>query len=227
MPLRAVLFDLDETLLDFGRSQRSALAAALRRLDLPYSAARLELYRRINDRLWERYRRAEIGAAELAVERFREYLALTGSDPRRGARLSRTFEGELKRRAHLHPGCRRTLRALLGRFRLGVVTNGLTRIQHGRIRKAGLHRFFDTVVTSQACGVAKPDPRILTIALEALGVGPRDAVYVGDDPAVDQQAALAAGLAFVWVDRGRPLPRGVRAPRRRVTHLREVAGLLV
>ncbi len=199
----------------------------MRRLGLPYSASRLELYRRINDRLWERYRRGEISAAELAVERFREYLSETGADPRRGARLSRTFEGELARRAHLHPGCRATLRALLGRVRLGVVTNGLTRIQHGRLRTAGLRRFFDTVVTSQACGVAKPDPRILTIALDDLGVDPPDAVYVGDDPAVDQQAARAAGLGFVWVDRGRPLPSGVRAPRRRVTHLSEVAGLLV
>lgn len=188
---------------------------------------RLRLYREINDRLWERYRQGRIGAAELAVERFREYLAETGADPRRGARLSRTFENELAHRAHLHPGCRAMLRALFGRFRLAVVTNGLTRIQHGRLRVSGLRRFFETVITSQACGVAKPDPRILTIALQELGVEARESVYVGDDAAVDQQAAHAAGLAFVWVDRGRRVPRGVRRPRRRVKHLREVAGLLV
>ncbi len=142
-------------------------------------------------------------------------------------RLSRAFEDALARSAHLHAGCRATLRTLSRRFRLGVVTNGLTRIQHGRLRVSRLRPFFDTVVTSQACGVAKPDPRILAIALEKLGVEAREAVYVGDDLAVDHVAARAAGLAFVWVDRGRQVPRGVRRPARRVRHLREVARLLI
>lgn len=142
-------------------------------------------------------------------------------------RLSRAFEDALARSAHLHPGCRAALRTLSRRFRLGVVTNGLTRIQHGRLRVSRLRPFFDTVVTSQASGVAKPDPRILAIALEELGVEAHEAVYVGDDLAVDHAAARAAGLAFVWVDRGRQVPRGVPRPRRRVRHLREVARLLV
>jgi putative hydrolase of the HAD superfamily len=107
------------------------------------------------------------------------------------------------------------------------VTNGLTRIQNGRLRVSGLDRYFETVVTSEACGVAKPDPRILEIALHQLGIGPREAVYVGDDPAVDHAAARGAGVPFVWVDRGRPLARGLRAPRRRVTHLGEVGDLLL
>jgi len=161
------------------------------------------------------------------VERFSEFLEETGADPRRALRLSRAFESELARTAHLHTGCRATLRALSRRFRLGIVTNGLTRIQNGRLRVSGLRPFFDTVITSQACGFAKPDPRILGIALEELSVAAGEAVYVGDDLAVDHAAARAAGVDFVWVDRGRPVPRGVRRPRPRVQHLREVAALLI
>jgi HAD superfamily hydrolase (TIGR01549 family) len=161
------------------------------------------------------------------VKRFREFLEETAADPRRAKRLATAFESELARSAHLYPGCRATLRALSRRYRLGVVTNGLTRIQNGRLRVSGLRPFFETVVTSQACGFAKPDPRILGIALEHLRLKAGDAVYVGDDLAVDHVAARAAGVDFVWIDRGRPVPRGVRRPRRRVRHLREVEGLLI
>jgi len=106
------------------------------------------------------------------------------------------------------------------------VTNGLTRIQRGRLRASGIDQYFETVITSEACGIAKPDPRILKLALERLGVSPREAVYVGDDPAVDLAAARGAGIAFVWIDRGcHPAPAG--RSHRRVTHLGEVEGLLV
>jgi len=168
-----------------------------------------------------------VGAAALKRRRFADYLRETGEDPRRAPGLARLYEGELSRRAHPLPGCRATLRRLRPRFRLGLVTNGLTRIQHGRLRVSGLDRYFETVVTSEACGVAKPDPRILELALDRLGLAAREAVYVGDDPAVDHAAARGAGMPFVWVDRGRPLARGLRPPRRRVTHLGEVPELLL
>ena len=116
------------------------------------------------------------------------------------------------------------LRQLRKRYRLGVVTNGIDRVQRSRLAASGLAPLFDTIVTSQSCGFAKPDPRILHVALDAMGVSPRHAVYVGDDPATDGTAARAAGVRFVWMDRGQPT-RG-RRPVRRVESLRELAELL-
>jgi HAD superfamily hydrolase (TIGR01549 family) len=115
------------------------------------------------------------------------------------------------------PGCRPVLQALAPRYRLGVVTNGIDRVQRSRLAASGLVPFFETIVTSQGCGYAKPDPRILHVALDALAVAPQQAVYVGDDPAVDGAAASAAGVRFIWMDRGHPV-RG-RRPRNRIVHL--------
>jgi putative hydrolase of the HAD superfamily len=147
------------------------------------------------------------------------------ADPRRAARLGETFLDHLSARGDRLPGCRTVLRRLGKRFRLGVVTNGIDRVQRARLTVSRLDAFFDTVVTSEGCGFAKPDPRILQVALDALGVAPRNAVYVGDDPDVDGRAAAAAGVAFCWVDRGTGPARRPR-PRRRITHLRELEELL-
>jgi FMN phosphatase YigB (HAD superfamily) len=101
------------------------------------------------------------------------------------------------------------------------VTNGIDRVQRSRLAISGLSPFFEVIVTSQGCGFAKPDPRILHVALDALGVSPRRALYVGDDPATDGGAATAAGVRFCWMDGGRLVPG--RRPRRRVEDLRQLA----
>jgi YjjG family noncanonical pyrimidine nucleotidase len=227
---RAVLFDLDETLLDFGLSERRALRAALAEHGLPAGPSVVEAYRRINDALWARYRRGTIRQPALARERFRRLLRGLGADPRAADALGELYLTDLSRRADLLPGCRRTLVALARRHRLAIVTNGIDRVQRGRLEASGLRRLFDVVVTSEGCGFRKPDPRILENALAALGVTPRHALYVGDDLETDGGAARAAGVPFCWVDRnrgleGRPRPK-VLWPRFRVTRLTQLLELL-
>jgi len=181
-------------------------------------------YQRINHDLWAAFRHGEITQRALAGERFRRLLREVGGDPRRAARLGETYLDHLAARGDRLPGCRPVLRRLRKRYRLGVVTNGIDRVQRSRLAASGLAPLFDAVVTSQSCGFAKPDPRILEVALDAMGVRARDALYVGDDPATDGGAARAAGVRFVWMDRGRG--SGGRRPARRVESLRELGDLL-
>jgi putative hydrolase of the HAD superfamily len=181
-------------------------------------------YQRINEGLWAAYRRGEITQPALARERFRRLLLEVGGDPRCASVLGETYLDHLSARGDRLPGCRAVLKQLRRRYRLGVVTNGIDRVQRARLAASGLSALFDAVVTSQSCGFAKPDPRILQAALDAMQVLPREAVYVGDDPATDGAAARAAGVRFVWMDRGAAV-RG-RRPRTRVTSLRALADLL-
>ena len=157
------------------------------------------------------------------MERFRRLLALFPASERRAPELARGFARALASRGDRLPGCRPTLARLRARYRLGVVTNGIDHVQHARLRAAGLTSLFEVVVTSEGCGFAKPDPRILGVALGALGVAPPRALFVGDDVAVDGAAARAAGMPFCWLDRGDPLPAGHRRPRRRVHNLLELS----
>ena len=184
----------------------------------------LAAYQRINHELWAAFRRGEITQHALARERFRRLLRESGGDPARAGRLGAAYLERLSGRGDRLPGCRPALRALGRRYRLGIVTNGIDRVQRSRLAASGLAPLFETVVTSQGCGFAKPDPRILHVALDALGVAPRHAVYVGDDVAVDGAAARAAGVPFVWMDRGDRV-RGLR-PRRSVASLLELDRLL-
>jgi HAD superfamily hydrolase (TIGR01509 family) len=193
---------------------------------LALSRAALRQYRLINEELWVRYRRGELTQPVLALERFRRLLLFLEADPRRAAGLGRAYLDQLSERGDRLPGCRPTLARLQARYRLGVVTNGIDRVQRARLRAARLESFFQVVVTSEACGFAKPDPRILGVALDALGVAPAQALYVGDDVGTDGGAAASAGVPFCWMDRGQGHAPGSRPPRRRVRSLLELAELL-
>jgi YjjG family noncanonical pyrimidine nucleotidase len=224
--LRAVLFDADHTLLDTSKAERCALRAALRGRSLPCPPSTLDAYRAINGTLWARYSRGEIDAASLSRERFRRLLAHLEGDVEDGAALSEAYIEGISGRGDLLPACRASLGRLKRRYRLGLVTNGLDRVQRSRLRAARLEGFFEVVVTSESCGFAKPDPRILGVALDALGVSAAQAMYVGDDLRTDGAAARAAGVAFVWMDRSGLTVSGAETDGPRVSTLRELVELL-
>lgn len=91
------------------------------------------------------------------------------------------------------------LRAVRPAVRLGVVSNSEGQLAN-LLAHVGLARFFDVIIDSGVVGVAKPERRIFELALEPLGVGAGDAVYVGDLPHVDVVGARSAGLGAVLVD---------------------------
>ncbi len=221
----ALLFDLDETLLDFERSSRLALRDAFADLGLPFARSVGDVYRAVNDRIWRDYEQGRITADALSQERFRRLLSLLGHHRSLSARLSRLYLRHLSSRADLLPGCRRVLAVARRRHRLAVVTNGIDRVQRSRLRVSGLRDRFHAVVTSEACGFAKPDPRIVEVALDRMGVSARNAIYIGDHPTTDGDAAHGAGVRFVWLDRKAHHPPR-RRPFRRVTSLRSLATLI-
>ena len=150
-----------------------------------------------------------------------------GADQRGAGRLGQTYLDRLSARGDRLPGCRPTLNALRRRYRLGVVTNGIDRVQRARLAASGLAPLFEVIVTSQGCGYAKPDPRILHVALEAMHTAARHAVYVGEDPVTDGAAARAAGVRFVWIEHeGRDHGHAVPSARRRIGGLRELLSVL-
>jgi len=218
------LFDLDHTLLDTDRAEKAALRLALATLGLPLRPATLATYREINGALWERYRRGEIQQHVLAKERFRQLLVHLGAEPRRAPSLAGAYLKNLSGRGDVLPGCRTMLRRLRRRYHLGIVTNGIDRVQRSRLRAARLESLFDVIVTSEGCGYTKPDPRILKVALRALGLRPREALYVGDDVQTDGTAASRAGVPFLWLVRTAQKDSG--GPRRRAFALLEVAEAL-
>ena len=100
------------------------------------------------------------------------------------------------------PEARNVLEDLGRDHRLALVTNGAPDVQHEKLARSALAQHFAAIVISVEVGVAKPDQRIFTAALDAIGATADAAVMIGDSLPRDIKGAHNAGMRSIWVDRG-------------------------
>ena len=210
MPLRAVLFDAGNTLLFLDYSRMAAAIGSA--LGLPLTGPALAAAAPAAARSMEL---ARVTDRERAVA-YLETLFLEAGIPE--ARLPEVHELLTRMHAeqHLWSGIAADAHDALTRlrgagFKLGIVSNSDGRVEEALV-VAGLRSYFDVVVDSSLAGVEKPDPAIFRAALEALGVKPAEALYVGDLYEVDVLGANAAGIpAILLVPSAAPRPLGCAA----------------
>ncbi len=121
---------------------------------------------------------------------------------------------------------RRLLALLKGRYDLGIVSNfygNLDRV----CEDLGIRELFVCIVDSTCEGVVKPDPRIFQAALNRLGIGPQEAVFVGDNPIRDMEGARGVGMAHIWLAGGEPRRREPCCPGDPVIQSLEALGAIL
>ncbi|HEY9294104.1 MAG TPA: HAD family hydrolase [Microlunatus sp.] len=197
---RWIFFDVDQTLCDFEQMMHRALSRSLDRIEHRwpslagcYTPRDLE---QIRNRLADEYgdrpvplvpvRRqmfatvlADVGAGDVDVDDITDhYLATRFADP------------------VLFEDVRPSLQALQQHYRLGVISNG-----NSKLSSLGLKSFFNAEFLAENVGYAKPDPRIYRHAADAVGAEPEELIMVGDSYRNDVEAAQNAGWGAVWLRR--------------------------
>ncbi|MFB6723007.1 HAD family hydrolase [Kribbella sp. NPDC056345] len=208
--LKAVLFDLDGTLVEQERAAALAVVdwAAQYGIKGPDVAERWAV---VSDRHYRRYQRRELTFDEQRRARVREFLGLYGDD----TEIDAIFDGYLWRYEagwQLYddaiPAVRRARAAGL---HVVVFTNGNSAHQQQKLDRFGLTAEIDRFISSEDLPAGKPDPRAFRQALTLIGVEPDQALMVGDSLTNDIQGALAVGMGAVLLARsGQHADIGVR-----------------
>lgn len=110
------------------------------------------------------------------------------------------------------PYVKELLRSLAPIYQLAVVSNGSSATQRKKLEQARLAGFFSSVWISEECGCAKPSPRIFLLALQQLKCKPEDALFIGDDPVRDIEGAAQVGCRTCWVSHGGLFPKELTPP---------------
>ncbi|MBI2913579.1 MAG: HAD-IA family hydrolase [Chloroflexi bacterium] len=186
--LRAVFFDLDDTLCDTIGTRQARVQRACQVLCRAYP--HLDA-----DELLARVMRPAPERIVWGVPRTLAELGLLETPAGREALGIWFFEGCYDLLKPL-PGVVPTLAELRRSHLLGVITNGDGKLQRAKWLRLSLG--IDLVVISAECGFEKPDPRIFAHALSLAGVEPHEAIFVGDRLDVDVGGAKAAGMRAVW-----------------------------
>ena len=182
--VRAILFDLDDTLFDRTAALRRWATSQLGDVDA-------EAFAWIGE-LDQRGRRPRLHFAAGMIERF--------GVQRTVAELATAFPGELATHVEPEPGVRPAIERLAVEARVAIVTNGGA-AQRDKLARAGLAHVIRDVFVSGELGVAKPAPAIFERALAWAGVPASECIFVGDDPILDLEPAAALGMATAWIPR--------------------------
>ncbi|NYI41703.1 HAD family hydrolase [Demequina lutea] len=211
--IRAFGFDLDGTLLDHRGAASQAADALLRGLGVEPSDATRALWFAADEAQFEAWRAGRIGFQDDRRRRLQMVLPEVGVPVPGDDALDALFEIFLRayRDAwRAFPDAAPVLTSLrMQGFRIGVLTNGGEEQQVAKLRTVGLYDLVDTVCTSEAIGVHKPDARAFEALASRLGVAPSQCFFVGDNPDHDVAGARAAGMPAALIDRYREGAEGL------------------
>lgn len=198
--IKAILWDIDNTLLDF----EAAEAMAMRNLFARYqfgscTEAMLARYSAINKRYWARLERRELTREAVLIGRFREFFQAERLDERQAEGFNQDYQLELGECCVFMDEADSLLRQLNAEgYRQYAVTNGTARAQKKKLRRSGLERLLDDCFISEYLNYDKPSPKFFELVFERIPERRRECLLVGDSLSSDILGAANAGVLSCW-----------------------------
>ena len=195
-----LFLDLDDTILDFQKAERLALAKTLESFGLPPTDTVLARYHEINREHWERLERKELTRPQVLVGRFAALFAEMGLSAQ-AEKVARAYEENLSQGHYFLPGAEEALKSLSKKYKLYLASNGTARVQAGRLKSAGIIPYFQEIFVSEEMGYNKPDPAYFDACFARIpGFRKERAMMVGDSLTSDILGGIQAGIATSWVN---------------------------
>ena len=195
-----LFLDLDDTILDFHKAERLAIARTFRSFGLEPTEQVLKDYHEINIMHWQMLERGELTREEVLVNRFAALFARKGIQVD-AERCARTYEQNLGIGHYFLPGAEEAVKSLHKKYRMFLASNGTDTVQHSRLTSAGLYPYFEQVFISQHLGYNKPSREYFEACYGKIpGFSPEKAVMVGDSLTSDILGGKNGGMRTVWVN---------------------------
>lgn len=193
-----ILFDMDDTLLDFQKAQFVSFNAVLREFRIPFSENVYHCYEKINHSLWHKFEEGLMTKEEVQNERFAQFFIAMGLKID-GKQANQIYQKNLAAQYWLNPHAKETCRELSKRYSLSIVTNGVGITQRKRFNSSEISCYFSNLIISEDIGAAKPDKKFFEEAFKVIGCFEKDRILlVGDSLSSDIQGANNIGIDCCW-----------------------------
>lgn len=201
MSYKILLFDLDDTLLDFRATEADSLRNLFEGYGYEFSDELFEVYRCVNQQLWASYECGTLTLEHVLHTRFSKTMLQLGQ-------VVDGLEWESRYRELLGNGCQlvegafELCRNLSESHRLFAITNGIAATQMKRLKQAGLNPFFEDLFDSQTIGFQKPAKKFFDyVACHVCRFNTEEALVIGDSLNTDIKGGILAGIDTCWVNR--------------------------
>ena len=195
-----LLFDVDQTLMDFHRAEHDAMADTLRSFGFPDDDALIAQYSAVNDEHWKMLERGEIDRQTLLWRRFEVFGQRCGLGPMDPHAFQDTYIEFLSHKSYLLDNSLEVCRALAPHYRMSVITNGNAKVQKGRFDPSPLAPFFEHRFVSESMGHDKPSEAFFHIVQQTIpDLEPARTLVIGDSMTSDIAGGIRWGTDTCWL----------------------------
>lgn len=228
---KAVIFDLDNTLLNYSLCELDSMKKTLRDHNLFVDEGRKW------DEFWQSFLKHNAkhwldfvnksgmhrSIQDVLHSSFRDALNMNPSDH---DMLTHTYWDYFCNTCIYEEGAQEVLQSIKPRYKLGIISNGIGMAQRKRLAVGDLFHFFESIVVSDEVGIRKPEKKIFDIALDELQLSSHEVLFVGDSLTDDYQGARNAGIDFCYYNRNGHSISIEYQPKYIVRELKELLGVV-
>lgn len=193
-----LLFDADDTLLDFKKSEATALELMMKERGLPFKNGDAELYSRVNQSFWEAYQQGVIEKSEILVGRYKKFFEIKGIETN-AFLAAKTYERFLSEQHFVIHGVMEALEKLQRDYEIYIITNGTDYIQKKRLKDSGITALTKGLFISEVVGAPKPEKQYFDYVLNNITEKDKSKVLIiGDSMSSDILGGINAGIDTCW-----------------------------
>ncbi len=197
--IKAVFFDVDNTLLDFDKCAVYAIEQAFKDCGLPFDKSYPDVFFKINKGLWIDIEKKIITFEQLQQIRFNKVFNAIGGIDYDGTITEARFRYHLKDAHFTFDGANELVEYLAKKYDLYIASNAIYNQQIRRLTNAGLIKYFKQVFVSENIGYSKPSKEFFNECFSLIGnLKPSEAVMIGDSLSADILGANNIGMPSIW-----------------------------
>lgn len=200
--VKAVLIDIDNTLLDFEECAKESLVNSCRDMSVPYESRFMPAFTAVNNLLWRQVEDRHITVEKLHEIRFRTVFSALDL-PYDGKQFEKLFRAYVAQAAVPVENSIEMLEYLKGKYFLAVASNSSLSQQLKRLEKAGMAKYFDDFFVSDRIGANKPSAEFFANCLPHLPTNKKDEIIlIGDSLSADIEGGISFGIKTCWFNKG-------------------------
>lgn len=195
---KALFFDVDDTLLDFGAAEDAALHKLFEEEQVTLTPQMKEHYKKINQDLWRAFEEGRISRDVVLNTRFAAFFKDYGKEVD-GVILENKYRSYLEQGHQLISGALELISGLKDHYDLYIVTNGDSTTQDKRLRASGLYPLFKQIFVSEETGYQKPMKEFFDYVFARIpNLSPEQGLIIGDSLSADIKGGNLYGLDTCW-----------------------------
>lgn len=204
--IKAVLFDLDDTILNTKDAQANAICEFKGFFDEFNSISRTEFKRvwdKITEECYEEYLNKKYSFGRMRIQRMKKLFSKYGtniSDEEAKDRFKKYLK-TYKNNWMLFDDSEEMIKEIKSKYKVAILSNGDSNYQREKIKRVGLDKYFSDIIISGEVGYEKPKKEIFELACKKVGELPKNCVMIGDKYKVDIEGSTNAGINAIWVNR--------------------------